>query len=214
MRSTLQFGVIYRSVELLVGALGRYSIVKWLMSVARIVGASLPFVPSLMQLQTEIDSVAIQRRLLALEDPISTLHPDIREVSEKLYKEMATTGVTKLRFDVAFYTQYSRSLAILEAQGFISGTHAIGAKYVDGFWVQDPRYVVYLCALYEDQGKMDGLVQLLENCKPGQWLRGEAVEADLQLPLPVIKALFKLYEAKGLGNCSKEVGVVSYVGRA
>ena len=186
---------------------------KWLMPVARIVGASLPFVPSLMQLQAEIDSVAIQRRLLTLEDPISTLHPDIREVSEKLYRELAATGVAKLRFDGAFYTQYSRSLAILEAQGFIAGTHAIGAKYVDGLWVQDPKYVVYLCALYEDQRKMDGLVQLLESCKPGQWLRGEDIEADLQLPRPVIKALFQLYEARGIGNCSKEVGAVSYVSR-
>jgi len=142
--------------------------VKWLMSVARIVGASLPFVPSLMQLQAEIDSVAIQRRLLTLEDPISTLHPDIREVSEKLYRELAATGVAKLQFDSVFYAQYSRSLAILETQGFIVTNHAIGARYVDGIWVQDPKYVVYLCALYEDQNKMDGLVQLLESCKPGQ----------------------------------------------
>ncbi|MDP1682516.1 MAG: hypothetical protein Q8L39_12175 [Burkholderiales bacterium] len=187
---------------------------KWLMSVARIVGASLPFVPSLMQLQTEIDSVAIQRRLLSLEDPISTLHPDIREVSEKLYRELAATGVTNLRFDSAFYTQYSRPLAILEAQGFIVGTHAIGARYVDGLWVQDPKYVVYLCALYEDQSKMDGLVQILESCTPGQRLRGEDIEAELQLPRPVIKALFQLYEARGLGDCSREIGAVSYVARA
>jgi hypothetical protein len=187
---------------------------KWLMSVARIVGASLPLVPSLMQLQAEIDSAAIQRRLFSLEDPISTLHPDIREVSEKLYKELAATGVANLQFDGTFYSQYSRPLAILEAQGFIVGTHAIGARYIGGLWVQDPKYVVYLCALYEDQGKMDGLVQLLENCTPGQWLRGEDIEADLQLPRPVIKALFQLYEARGLGNCSREVGAVSYVALA
>lgn len=187
---------------------------KWLMSVARIVGASLPIVPSLMQLQTEIDSAAIQRRLLSLEDPISTLHLDIRELSEKLYGELAATGVANLRFDGAFYARYSRPLAILEAQGFIVGTHAIGAKYVDGLWVQDPKYVVYLCALYEDQRKMDGFVQLLESCTPGKRLRGEDIEADLHLPRPVIKALFQLYEARGLGDCSREIGAVSYVARA
>src|SRR2546422_8770402 len=157
------------------------------MSVARIVGASLPFVPSLIQWQTEIDSVAIQHRLHALEDPISTLHPDIRELSKQLYNEVANTGAAKVSFDGAFYTRYSRSLAILEAQGFIVGTHAIGAKYVDGLWVQDPRYVVYLCALYEDQRKMDDLVEQLENCKPGQWLDGKGIAKDLELPLPVIK---------------------------
>lgn len=187
---------------------------KWLMSVARIIGASLPIVPSLMQLQAEIDSAAIQHRLLALEDPISKLHPDIREVSEKLYGELVRTGAQKLLFDSAFYSQYSRSLAVLEAQGFIFGTHAIGAQYVDGLWVKDPIYVVYLCALYEDQTKMDSLVYLLESCKPGQWLHGKDIEADLKLRRPVIKALFQIYEARGLGNCSKEVGAVSYVGRA
>ena len=184
------------------------------MSVARVVGSSLPFVPSLIQLQAEIDSAAIQRRLLALEDPISLLHPDIREVSEKLYGELVSTGSAKLKFDNPFYVQYSRALAILEAQGFIVGTHAIGARYVDGLWLQDPKYVVYLCALYEDQSKMDRLVDLLESCKPGQWLHARDFEADVQLPRPVIKALFQLYEARGLGQCSREIGAVSYVGRA
>ena len=184
------------------------------MPVARVVGASLPFVPSLIQLQAEIDSSAIQQRLLALEDPISTLHPDIRAVSEKLYRELAATGNAKIRFDDAFYTQYSRPLAILEAQGFITGTHAFGTKYADGLWVQDPKYVVYLCALSEDQSKMDGLVQLMENCTTGQWLRGEDIASDLHLPLPVIKALFQLYEARGLGNFSKETGAVNYLCRA
>jgi hypothetical protein len=124
------------------------------------------------------------------------------------------TGALKLRFDPTFYTQYGRSLAVLEAQGFIVSTHAIGAQYVDGLWVHDPRYVVYLCALYEDQIKMDSLVHLLESCKPGQWLHGKDIEADLQLSRPVINALFQIYEARGLGSCSKEIGAVSYVGRA
>jgi hypothetical protein len=187
---------------------------KWLMSVARVVGASLPFMPSLIQLQVEIDSAAIQRRLLALEDPISLLHPDIREVSEKLYRELITTGSAQIKFDDALYTRYSRPLAILEAQGFIVGTHAIGARYVDGLWLQDPKYILYLCALYEDQSKMDRLVDLLESCKPGQWLHARDFEADVHLPRPVIKALFQLYEARGLGQCSSEMGAVSYVGRA
>lgn len=186
---------------------------KWLMSVSRVVGASLPFVPSLIQLQAEIDSAAIQRRLLALEDPISLLHPDIRDVSEKIYAELVSTDSAKLKFDEAFYARYGRPLAILESQGFINGNHAVGGRYVDGFWLGDPKYVVYLSALYEDQSKMDRLVELLENCKPGQWLHARDFEADIQLPRPVIKALFQLYEARGLGQCSNEIGAVSYVGR-
>lgn len=117
---------------------------KWLMPVARVTGASLPFVFALIQLQSEIDLVTIQRRFFVLVDPISTLHPDIRAVAERLYRELAATGNAKIRFDDAFYTQYSAPFAILEAQGFIVGTPAFGAKYADGLWVQDPKYVVYL----------------------------------------------------------------------
>lgn len=186
---------------------------KWLMSVARVIGASLPFVPSLIQLQAEIDSAAIQRRLLALEDPISILHPDIRDVSEKIYAGLVDTDSAKLNFDEVFYRRYSRPLAILEAQGFIVGAHVIGARYADGLRLQDPQFVLYLAALYEDQSKMDRLVDLLENCKPGQWLHARDFEADIRLPRPVIKALFQLYEARGFGQCSSEVGAVSYVGR-
>lgn len=159
---------------------------KWLMSVVRIVGASLPFAPSLVQLQAESDSAAVQRRLLVLEDPISALHPDIREVSEKLYRKLVEIGDAKLRFDPAFYAQFSRPLAILEAERFIVGTHAMGSRYVDGLWVKDPNYFVYLCALYEDQQKMDELVQVLEDCQAGQWLNGHAIAESLHLPRPVV----------------------------
>jgi hypothetical protein len=196
------------------GGRNGYFGMKWLMSVARIIGASFPYCSSLLQLQAEIDSAAVQRRLLVLEDPISQLHPGIREVSEKLYNELSAKGEATLRFDPGFYSQHGKSLAILEAQGFIVGSHAIGARYVDGLWLQDPRYIVYLCSLYEDQGRMDRLVELLEACPPGQWLRGEEIANALQLPRPVVKALFDLYEQRGLGVCSKEIGAILYLSRA
>ncbi len=186
---------------------------KWLMSVDSAVGASFPLMPLLNQLPTELDSAAIQRRLLAQEDSISTLHPDIRELSEKLYQKLVATGSTKLQFDNVFYTQYGRPLAILEKQGFIAGSGTLGAKHTDGFTLKN-EYIIYLCALYEDQGKMDALVQLLESCKPDQRLRAEVIEPELQLSRPVIKVLFQLYEEKGLGKCLKEIGVVHYYGLA
>ncbi|MCG2584141.1 hypothetical protein [Massilia sp. TS11] len=187
---------------------------KWLMSIARIVGSSLPFVPTLIQIQTEIDSAAIQKRLRSLEDPISSLHPQIREVSENIYRALVNSDTSRVVFDEEFYSKYGKPLAILESQGYIVGSHAIGAKYVNGISVQDPKYVVYLCALYEDQAKMDALLQMLEDCKQGQWLRGETICAELQLARPVVKAIFLLYEARGLGFCSREVGAVAYVGNA
>jgi hypothetical protein len=187
---------------------------KWLMSLVRIVGASLPYGSALLQLQAEIDSAAIQKRLRMLEDPISQLHPDVREVSEKLYNQLSATGEATLQFDAGFYAKYGKPLAILEARGFIAGAHAIGMKYVGGLWLQDPGYFVYLCALYEDQSKMDRLIELLAACAPGQWLRGDEIAKDLQLPRPVVKAFFELYEQRGLGTCSKEIGAILYLSRA
>jgi hypothetical protein len=152
-------------------------------------------------------------QLLALVDPISALHPDIQELSEKLYKQLLATGLAELRPDATFCTQYGKPLAILEKEAFIKATHTIGGRDFERLWL-NPKYFLYLCARYEDQSKMDRLVQLLASCKRGQWLLGEAIAAELQLPLPVIRAFFHLYEERGLGECSREIGAVSYVGRA
>ena len=198
---------------------------KWLFSVVRMFGASFPFASSLVQLQAEVDSAAVRQRLLALEDPISTLHPDIRKLSEKLYnglaagtgnldKALAAAGVAMFRFDDAFAAEYGKPLAILEKKGFIEGTHSIGGPDFDRVYLRAPEYFGYLCALYEEPSKMDRLVEILDTCKRGQWLLGEKIAPDLQLPLPVVKAFFRLYEERGLGECSREIGVARYVGRA
>jgi len=127
--------------------------------------------------------------------------PDIRKLSEKLYKGLAAAsenldkalagnGVAKFRFDDSFLTQYSKPLAILEKRGFIQGTHSIGGRDFDAVYLHAPEYFVYLCALYEDQTKMDRLVELLETCKRREWLLGEKIAGDVQLPLPVVRAFF------------------------
>ncbi len=37
------------------------------------------------------------------------------------------------------------------------------------------------------------------------------IQADL--PLPVIKAVFDIYESKGYGLCSKNIGSCNYMGK-
>lgn len=48
----------------------------------------------------------------------------------------------------------------------------------------------------------------------GKWLDGKNIRADIELPLPVIKAVFDIYESKGYGLCSKTMGAVRYLGKA
>jgi len=184
----------------------------WLFSIVRVAGASFPVASSLVQLQAEIDSKTLLQRVTKLEDPISHLHDDVPELSRQIYQELKRKNSTKLYFDDEFNKKFSRALAVLESQGYIKGGHALIKNYVAGIRLVDPSYIMYLCALEEEDEKMESLLRLVDACKVGQWLDGNTIEIDL--PLPVIKAVFDIYESKGFGICSKERGSCKYMGKA
>jgi len=168
----------------------------------------------MVQIQSEIDSNALLRRVEKLEDPVSFLHDDVPKLSKSIYQKVRSEESTTLSFSDQFYTQYSRALAALESQGFIEGLHAIGEKYVAGIHLKDPSYIMYLCALAEDRKKMEKLIKIVHACEVGKWLDGIKIKSEVDLPLPVIKAVFDIYESKGFGFCSKELGTTLYMGKA
>lgn len=87
---------------------------NWILSLIRVAGASFPIASSAVQLQAEIDARATQRRLRALEDPLTNLHPDIREISRQIYEAIRATGDRHVKFPEAFHVRYARALALLE----------------------------------------------------------------------------------------------------
>jgi len=89
-----------------------------------------------------------------------------------------------------------------------------GKSYAAGIRVSDPSYIMYLCALAEDSQKMASLIQEVDECPNGKWLNGKIIQKSLGLPLPVVQAVFDIYETKGYGLCSKEVGASQYMGKA
>ena len=91
----------------------------WFCSLIRIAGVSFPVASSLVQLNSEIESGHIRSRLEKLEDPISSLHPDIQIVSKKIYEAIRIKKTSILDFEEEFYTKHSRPLATLEANGLI-----------------------------------------------------------------------------------------------
>ncbi|MCD4754699.1 MAG: hypothetical protein K8R75_02700 [Deltaproteobacteria bacterium] len=184
----------------------------WLLSIVRVAGASFPVASSLVQLQAEIDSKALLERVAKLEDPVSRLHDDVPELSRQIYRKLKLENSTKLDFDEEFYKKFGRALAVLESQGYIKGGHALGKNYAAGIRLVDPSYIMYLCAIEEDSEKMESLMKVVDGCKVGQWLDGNRIQIDL--PLPVIKAVFDIYESKGYGLCSQEVGSCKYIGKA
>jgi elongation factor P hydroxylase len=60
----------------------------WLFSIVRIAGASFPVASSLVQLQSEIDSKTLSKRVEKLDDSVSHLHKDIPELSKLIYQEL------------------------------------------------------------------------------------------------------------------------------
>ena len=186
----------------------------WLLSIIRIAGASFPVASSFIQLQSEIDSKALSDRVARLEDPISYLHNDIPEVSRNIYRKMKIVDSVSLDFDAEFYRKYSRALAVLESQGCIKQDRAIGKKYALGVRLVDPSYIMYMCALEEDSNKMESIIKIVDKCSVGKWLNGKNIQTSIDVPLPVIKAVFEIYESKGYGLCSQEIGSCKYMGKA
>jgi hypothetical protein len=189
-------------------------IVDWLCSIVRIAGAAFPVTSSLIQLQAELDSDALLKRVQKLEDPVSCLHKDVPEVSKAIYEALRKKDDKNLSFNEVFYEQFSKPLAALESEGYIKGCHTIGKRFENGIYVSDPTFIMYMCALDKDSNKMAHLLEIVESCSIGQWLNGKKIQEEMGLPLPVIEACFDIYESKGYGICSNVVGSVLYMGKA
>lgn len=183
----------------------------WIASLARIVGSTLPFGSIAVQLSAELDSRQVQQRLRRLEDPISALHPDVRAVSELIYASMGQSVSTKVVLPNQEMQQFARPIALLEGSGLITGTHGIGQRFVGGFWVTNPQYVLYMAALYEEPDLMERFVALVDSSPPGSWLIGTQLAKEYALPVPVVRAVFQFYEQRGLGILSKEIGTANYL---
>ena len=185
----------------------------WFFKVIRVAGASFPVASSLVQLQAEIDSVEMTARIDKLSDPISHLHDDVQKLSKKIYKTLKLTDSVTLDFEDEFYSEFSRPLAALESQGFIKAQHAIGKRYACGISLIDPSFLMYMCAIAENNEKMENLNTAVDSCEIGKSLDGHSLQSQLELPLQVVRAMFSIYESKGYGLVSKEIGSAYYLGK-
>jgi len=186
----------------------------WFTSFVKVAGASFPVTSSLVQFLSEIEACEIQGRIRRLEDPISGLHPDINRLSEILYNSIKVTDDLHFELEDDIYEKYSRVLACLQSEGLIKGHHSLGGRFTGGLSIADPSYIIYMCVLFEDAKKMEVLYQQVDGCSVGTSLNGKDIKKSIGLPLPVIRAAFQIFEAKGYGICSREMGSVFYIGNA
>ena len=188
--------------------------IEWFLKIIRIAGVNFPGSASLVQLQAEYDSDLIASKLKKLEDPISFLHEDMPEVSMEIYQKLRNEDTINLDFEDVFYLKYSRVLAILAKERFISKKSVKGSRIPLGINVIDASYIMYMCSLKEDLKKMQEIIDIVERCEVGLWLHGDDLKDSIGLPKSVIHAVFEIYESKGFGILSKTMGSCEYLGSA
>ena len=186
---------------------------EWIAALIRAIGASFPGAASLVQLNSEIESSNTNRRLDRLEDPISALHPEVRQLSSEIYLALKGGAATTLAFDDSFYQRFGRPLAALEADGEIKAGHTLNKRYAFGFRITSPVYILYMAPLFESKHKMSKLVQTVDACKAGDRLDGNAVAVQLGIPVSVVRSVLELYRDKGYGLLSDEPGSSKYMAK-
>jgi len=187
---------------------------NWLLSLARVIGAGIPFGGAVVQMSAEWDAHQVQQRLNKLEDPISALHPEVREFSKVLYAHIASGNRPQIELSERELDRFARVVAILESNGFLGVTRTLTGKHPAALWVKAPIYILYMAALFEDPDAMAKLIDAIDSCAAGRWLKGADLASEYHVPLPVVRAIFELYEMRGLGLLSKEIGTANYLCRA
>jgi hypothetical protein len=188
--------------------------IDWFIKIVRIAGVNFPVAASLVQFQAEIDAFIMDSRIKKIEDPISNLHEDVKPFSELLYRKIKSTDSIQLELENSDYIKFSRVIALLASAGYFETEHAAGLSVPIGISLSDPTYIMYLCKLFEHTYKMEELIGLVDSCMIGEWLDGNGIAESIELPLCVVDAVFRIYEAKGLGLVSPDVGESSYLGQA
>ncbi len=194
----------------------------WFSSSVRSIGASFPFAASLVQAQAEIDAKQIGKdvkqikdRLERIEDPISNLHEDARKISKEIFDKMVELNSKYLEFDEEFYAENNRVLTILDSKGLLKGQGNMTKRHYTRIILTNPVYVLYLCDLFIDKSSMEKLYETVDSCHLGEVILSKKLQEELSLPFPVIEAMFKIFEAKGLGFIDEFPGNnTRYMGKA
>jgi hypothetical protein len=187
---------------------------NWLFPLARVIGAGVPFGGVLVQINAELDARVVQQRLANLEDPISALHPDVREFAALLYRLVQSSDHPTYALPEAELVRFARVIAILEKTGLVRGQYTLQSRLPLSLWLDGPQFSLYMAALYEDPDAMSGLTSHVDSAPAGTWLRGPELQRLYLVPLRVVRAVFELYAARGLGLLSDEVGTTNYLCQA
>jgi hypothetical protein len=182
----------------------------WFLRVLRMVAVPAnPVAAFFAQLLSEIDSHQTNNRLQKIEEdiqriknPISflnELHKDMENLSKEIYKSLKDDDGFCF-VDDEFHLNFKEPLEILDKKGLIELQRAMYTSKSPGIEKISPEYITYMCTTFEDQGKMQELTGIIENCKEQQTLHSGKLKEKIGLPEFVIKAMFKTYSNSGRGE--------------
>lgn len=187
------------------------SLVDWFIKAVRVGSAFNPVAAVFLQLQSELDGIELNRRIDNLEDPIGSCCDNSQELCKVIYESFDIHGVGLSK---EAYKEFSRPLALFESKGYLKREMYIGNTYAQGIELVDPSFTLYLARLFENQKNMSELYDLVDNCEIGVWIDGIQLSESLNVPVEVVRSVFKIYMQNGLGSLSNENGTCNYQGVA
>lgn len=183
---------------------------NWLSTLLKVAGSQIPYLSAVVQWQSEHEMQQLDKRVRKLEDPISTMHEDVLAVTAEIHKSISEDDDLNLTITDEFYLRYERCFSVLHKRGLIECSWALNRTAPVAIRVVSPQYLLYICAKYEPESKMNAIVEALENCRRGEALSGHELNGKTGLPVTFINAFFSIYEQMGYGFCSRSIGESSY----
>jgi hypothetical protein len=180
---------------------------------AKILVTLIPGSSTLLQVVSEFEAAAVQKRLENLEDPLARFGPEIDSLCSRLYEEVR--GIDECTNLVPWnevYAPHLKMLNRLEANGLIEGAPALFNRnaFERGIRLL-PRFVVHLASYYGDAHLCAEMAEGMDQLETG--ITGDKIREQLPLPPMVIDAFFSIYEEEGQGMKSKTVGYSYYTPR-
>lgn len=143
-----------------------------------------------------------QRRIMKFENPIGSLDPSVRAVSELIYQKLKEKDQMSLEFDDSFYEENEEALRTLSRDGHIKKEDVQNLQYPLCVYLTNHLYILYLADNFEENSKMENIIHSVDNGFTGKTLNAETLSKEEDLPKCVIQAVFELYESNGHGCCT------------
>ena len=181
-----------------------------MISLIKVLGSMTPISAPLVQVLSEIESHRLEKRLVALEDPIAQIHEDVTPLSRFLFEHLEKSETQSLRLSDSDFKKYRKAIVRLSSQGFVKVPNVY--PRTNELRVEDSM-LIYMLAQYRPL-QLESLVQEIDDLDIGETVSVSDYCSKLGLNQLFVIAVLKAYELAGQGNCSGGLQVKHYKSKA